>query len=88
MTKPKTKDHEAGLLASIRPQLRACWSPGSDAIEAMRTAAKIRDDGRAITVKQLVRYLRESCGQQDASESKVNTWMARELGRTLTGRAP
>jgi len=53
----------------------------------MRTAAKIRDDGRPITVKQLVRYLRESCGQADASESKINTWMARELGRTLTGRS-
>ena len=87
MTKPKKQDHEAGLLAAIKPQLRNCWTPGEDAAEAMRTALRVRDSGKHLTIAQLVKYLRESCGQADATESKVNTWMARELGRTLTGRS-
>ena len=87
MTKPKTKDHEAGLLAAIKLQARNCWTPGEDAAEAMRTALRVRDSGKHLTIPQLVKYLRESCGQADATESKINTWMARELGRTLTGRS-
>jgi hypothetical protein len=87
MTKPKTRDHEAGLLAAIKPQARNCWTPGDDAAEAMRTALRVRDSGKHLTIAQLVKYLREKCDQPDATESKINTWMARELGRTLTGRS-